>query len=62
MTAYRCAGRGFVLSAAVFLVIPALPAEWGDCPNPCPPTCAADLDADCTVGILDFLLLLGNWS
>ena len=51
-----------MLSAAVFLVIPALPAEWGDCPNPCPPTCAADLDADCTVGILDFLLLLGNWS
>jgi len=36
--------------------------DWGNCPDPCPPTCAADLDADCTVGILDFLLLLGNWG
>ena len=43
-------------------------AAWGPCPAPCPPTCVADVaaaggpGADCTVGILDFLLLLANWD
>ncbi len=37
-------------------------ADWGACPGPCPPTCAADLDHDCNVGIADFLMLLANWS
>ena len=43
-------------------------AAWGDCAAPCPPTCVADIaapggpGADCTVGILDFLLLLANWD
>ncbi len=36
--------------------------EWGECQEPCPPSCAADLDGDCNVGIVDFLLLLANWS
>ena len=27
-----------------------------------PPTCPADLDEDCTVGVNDFLLLLANWT
>jgi len=36
--------------------------EWGPCPGPCPPSCAADLDGDCNVGITDFLLLLENWT
>jgi len=35
---------------------------WGPCPDPCPPSCNADLDGDCTVGIADFLMLLANWS
>ncbi len=43
-------------------------SAWGDCAAPCPPTCVADIaapggpGADCTVGILDFLLLLANWD
>ncbi len=37
-------------------------AAWGACPDPCPPSCAADFDHDCTVGITDFLSLLANWS
>ncbi len=36
--------------------------NWGPCPEPCPPSCAADLDDDCQVGIFEFLLVLGNWS
>ena len=36
--------------------------SWGPCPPPCPPPCTGDLDADCTVGIIDFLLLLANWT
>jgi hypothetical protein len=35
--------------------------RWGPCPNPCPP-CLGDLDADCAVGVTDFLILLANWS
>ena len=41
-------------------------AAWGDCDAPSPPTCVADIAApggpgtDCTVDILDFLLLLAN--
>ena len=27
-----------------------------------PPSCPADLDGDCAVGISDFLILLANWS
>jgi hypothetical protein len=43
-------------------------AAWGDCDAPSPPTCVADIAApggpgtDCTVDILDFLLLLANWT
>ncbi len=37
-------------------------ADWGPCPDPCPPFCPADLDGDCNVGITDFLLLLANWT
>jgi hypothetical protein len=35
-------------------------AAWG----PCPPSgaCLGDLDGDGTVGIVDFLLLLANWT
>jgi hypothetical protein len=35
---------------------------WGDCPDPCPPSCPADFDGDCTVGVVDFLILLANWG
>lgn len=43
-------------------------AAWGDCPQPCPPTCVADIaasggpGADCTVDVLDLLLLLAHWA
>ncbi len=35
-------------------------AAWGRC-NDCG-TCPADFDGDCSVGILDLLILLGNWG
>ena len=28
----------------------------------CPPTCAGDLNGDCTVDTVDFLILLANWG
>ncbi len=37
-------------------------AAWGACPEPCPPSCPADLDENCDVSINDFLLLLANWG
>ena len=51
-------GDGFVGIADFLMLL----ADWGACPRPCPPTCAADLDGDCNVGIADFLMLLANWS
>ena len=33
---------------------------WGSCSD-CG-TCPADFDGDCAVGILDLLVLLGNWD
>ena len=36
--------------------------NWGDCPEPCPPTCVGDVDGDCEVGIEDFLAVIGNWG
>jgi hypothetical protein len=41
-----------------FLVLFAM----GPCPEPCPPTCQGDIDQDCTVGIVDFLIMVANWS
>lgn len=29
---------------------------------PCPPFCFGDIDGDCNVGILDFLIVLENWT
>ncbi|MHC4766006.1 MAG: hypothetical protein ACYTF2_12945 [Planctomycetota bacterium] len=40
----------------------ALLAAWGPCPDPCPPSCAADFDDNCQVDVLDFLIQLANWS
>jgi choice-of-anchor B domain-containing protein len=37
-------------------------ADWGPCPGPCPPSCAADFNGDCTVGVNDFLIMLANWG
>ena len=51
------------LSSAVDVVdLLAVLAAWGPCPRPCLPPCAADVDGDCTVGIGDLLVVLGNWS
>ena len=35
---------------------------WGACPDPCPPTCTADVDGDCLVGVTDLLIVLANWD
>ncbi|MHC4828642.1 MAG: hypothetical protein ACYTEY_18985 [Planctomycetota bacterium] len=37
-------------------------AAWGDCPDPCPPSCPADFDGNCSVDVNDFLILLANWT
>ncbi len=37
-------------------------AEWGPCPGPCPPSCAADFDDDCQVDVTDLIILLANWG
>jgi len=37
-------------------------AEWGPCPDPCPPACLGDLDGSCSVDVNDFLILLANWT
>ena len=37
-------------------------SAWGPCPQPCPPSCAADFDGDCKVTVADLLMLLGNWG
>ena len=55
MGAYEFQGTSCDLSN-----IPALLAAWGSCPD-CG-TCPADFDGDCSVGILDLLILLGNWG
>lgn len=35
---------------------------WGNCPDPCPPSCAADLNDDCAVNVFDLFTLLGDWG
>ncbi len=40
----------------------ALLAAWGPCPAPCAPFCLGDVNFDCTVDTLDFLILLSNWT
>jgi len=37
-------------------------SNWGPCPNPCPPSCAWDLNGNCNVGISDLLILLSQWG
>lgn len=37
-------------------------AAWGDCPQPCPPSCAGDLNDDCTIDVSDLFQLLANWG
>ncbi|MHC4140773.1 MAG: hypothetical protein ACYTA3_09560 [Planctomycetota bacterium] len=37
-------------------------AEWGPCPDPCPPACLGDLDGICSVDVNDLLILLANWT
>ncbi len=66
MGAYEFAGRSCDLNGdgavAVADLLGVLGA-WGPCPAPCPPTpCAADFDDDCQVGVIDLLILLGQWD
>ena len=52
-------GAGFY-GALAFYGLLILLGLWGpcdDCNN-----CLADLDDDCTVGVKDLLILLGNWG
>ena len=37
-------------------------AEWGPCPDPCPPTCGSDINGDCVVSTEDLLMVLGTWG
>ena len=36
--------------------------NWGPCPDPCPPSCAADIVPDCVVDVQDLLSILVNWG
>ncbi len=51
-------GDGFIGISDFLMLL----AAWGACPEPCPPSCAADINDDCNVGITDLLALLANWS
>ena len=51
-------GDGWVEVLDLLLLL----ADWGECPDPCPPVCAGDLDGDCVVGVVDLLILLGAWG
>jgi trimeric autotransporter adhesin len=38
---------------------------WGDCPQPCPPSCTADISpkgGNCVVNVDDLLLVINNWG
>jgi hypothetical protein len=35
---------------------------WGACPQPCPPTCTADVNDDCTVNVDDLLEVINAWG
>lgn len=35
---------------------------WGPCLPPCLPACDADVTADCTVGVEDLALVVGQWT
>jgi len=37
-------------------------SNWGSCGDPCPPTCPADINADCAVNVGDLLALLSAWG
>ncbi len=55
MGAYEFQGTSCNLSSMLEML-----AAWGSCSD-CG-TCPADFDGDCSVGILDLLILLGNWG
>jgi len=40
----------------------ALLGAWGNCGDPCPPTCLGDIDGNCAVDVGDLLELLGAWG
>jgi hypothetical protein len=40
----------------------ALLAAWGECDDPCPPSCMGDTNFDCMVNWIDLLTLLSNWG
>lgn len=40
----------------------ALLSAWGTCSAPCPPRCAADLDANCSIDVFDLFMLLQAWG
>ena len=55
MGAYEFQGTSCDLSNVLTLL-----ATWGRCSD-CG-TCLSDFDGDCSVGILDLMILLGNWG
>ena len=55
MGAYEFQGTSCNLSSMLAML-----ASWGSCRD-CR-RCSYDFDGDCSVGILDLLILLGNWG
>jgi len=51
-------GNGIVDVNDLLAVITA----WGNCPAPCPPTCAADVNHDCVVNVNDLLAIITSWG
>jgi hypothetical protein len=35
---------------------------WGNCPQPCPPTCPQDINGNCMVNIDDLFAVIANWA
>lgn len=37
-------------------------AAWGNCAQPCPPSCPGDLNQDCNINVTDLFQLLADWT
>lgn len=51
-------GDGVVNVSDLFLLL----SLWGNCGQPCPPSCAAELTGDCKVDVNDLFRLLAAWT
>ena len=51
-------GNGIVDVDDLLIVINA----WGDCDDPCPPSCSGDVNDDCQTDVDDLLTVINNWG